>query len=107
MESRMRDIVSFLVFGAFVWAAAVVGFVSLYIYAGDSILCGALADQDACARLGGGNRISATDFELRSLPRSAGEPCSRPFARRAGVNPPSRQRSRRRPAWGEAGEVIA
>lgn len=51
MESRMRDIVFFLVFGAFVWAAAVAGFVSLYVYAGDSILCGALNDQDACVRL--------------------------------------------------------
>jgi hypothetical protein len=47
----MRDIVLVLVFGAFVWAAAVVGFISLYVYAGDSILCGALNDQDACARL--------------------------------------------------------
>jgi len=47
----MRDMVLFLVFGAFVWAAAVVGFVSLYLYAGDSILCGALSDQNACARL--------------------------------------------------------
>ena len=47
----MRDIVLCLVFGAFVWAAAVVGLVSLYVYAGDSILCGALNDQEACARL--------------------------------------------------------
>ena len=47
----MRDIVFFLVFGAFVWASAVVGFVSLYVYAGDRILCGVLNDQDACARL--------------------------------------------------------
>jgi nitrate reductase NapE component len=30
MESRMRDIVLFLVFGFFVWTATVVGFVSLY-----------------------------------------------------------------------------
>jgi hypothetical protein len=44
----MRDIVFFLVFGAFVWAAAVVGFVSIYLYAGDSIQCVALNDQDAC-----------------------------------------------------------
>lgn len=47
----MRDIVLFLVFGAFVWAAAVVGLVSLYVYAGDSILCRALSNQDACLRL--------------------------------------------------------
>lgn len=47
----MRDIVLYLVFGAFVWAAAVVGLVSLYVYAGDSILCGVLSDQEACVRL--------------------------------------------------------
>jgi hypothetical protein len=47
----MRDIVLCLVFGTFVWAATVVGFVSLYVYAGDRILCGVLNDQDACARL--------------------------------------------------------
>ena len=47
----MRDLVLFLVFGAFVWAAVVVGLVSLYVYAGDSILCRALSDQDACVRL--------------------------------------------------------
>jgi hypothetical protein len=51
METRMRDIVLFLVFGAFVWAAAVVTFVSLYVYGGDTILCVALSNQDACARL--------------------------------------------------------
>jgi hypothetical protein len=51
MESRMRDIVFFLVFGAFVWAATVVVFVSLYIYAGDRILCELLDDQGSCARL--------------------------------------------------------
>ena len=47
----MRDAVFVLVFGAFVWAAVVVGFVSLYVYAGDSVLCGALNDQGACVRL--------------------------------------------------------
>jgi hypothetical protein len=51
METRMRDLVLFLVFGAFVWAATVVTLVSLYVYAGDTILCVALSDQDACARL--------------------------------------------------------
>jgi hypothetical protein len=28
----MRDIVLFLVFGAYLWAAAVVAFISLYVY---------------------------------------------------------------------------
>jgi hypothetical protein len=51
VENHMRDTVFVLVFGAFVWAAVIVGFVSLYIYAGDSLLCGALNDQDACVRL--------------------------------------------------------
>jgi hypothetical protein len=47
----MRDTVFVLLFGAFMWAAVVVGFVSLYVYAGDSVLCGALNDRDACVRL--------------------------------------------------------
>jgi hypothetical protein len=47
----MRDIVLFLVFRAFVWAATVVTFVSLYVYAGDTILRVAPSNQDACARL--------------------------------------------------------
>jgi hypothetical protein len=47
----MRDIVLFLVFGAYVWAAAVAAFISLYVYAGDSVVRVELSDQDACARL--------------------------------------------------------
>jgi hypothetical protein len=47
----MRDIVLFLVFGAYVWAAAVVAFISLYVYAGASVVRVELSDQDACARL--------------------------------------------------------
>jgi hypothetical protein len=31
----MRDVMHLLVFSAFVWAAAVVGFISLYLYVGD------------------------------------------------------------------------
>jgi hypothetical protein len=64
MESRMRDIV--FLFVAFVWSAAIVGFVSLYVYAGDSILCEALHDQQACVRLEyQGARVSVGDHRIR------------------------------------------
>jgi hypothetical protein len=60
----MRDVVFFFV--AFVWATVVVGFVSLYVYAGDSIQCGALHDQDACVRLEfQGARASPPSLRIR------------------------------------------